>query len=299
MTGTSNNLRGAFFMMASMAAFTFNDVSMKALSDELPLFQAIFLRGSVTCLMMYLVALALGGLRFVLPRREWGLIALRTFSELAATYLFLSALFNMPLANATAILQALPLAVTLAGAVFLGEAIGWRRLIAIIVGLVGVLMIVQPGADGFNIYSVYVLGAVGFVTVRDLASRRLSHDTPSMTPAITGAFAVTLGAGLASTTETWVQPSGLAWAQLAAASVFIIGGYLFSIMAMRIGDIGTVTPFRYTSLLWALLLGFVVFGDWPDGLTLIGAAIVVGTGIFTWIRERKLEYTPTPSSARN
>lgn len=286
----SNNLRGALLMMASMAAFTFNDASMKALSDELPLFQAIFLRGVATTVMMFFLARALGGLRFSLSKADWVLVALRTLSELAATFLFLSALFRMPLANATAILQALPLAVTLAGAVFLGEAVGWRRLMAIGVGFFGVLLIVQPGAAGFNIYSVYVLAAVGFVTIRDLASRRLSREVPSMTVAISGALAVTTGAGFMSMTETWAQPSTLAWAQLAGASIFIIGGYVFSVMTMRIGDIGAVTPFRYTSLLWALLLGLLVFGDWPNGLTLIGAAIVVATGIFTLMRERRINH---------
>lgn len=284
----SNNLRGSLVMMAAMAAFTFNDACMKALSDELPLFQAIFLRGVATCVLMFVMAGALGGIRFSFPLRDWGLVAIRTLSETAATFFFLSALFKMPLANVTAILQALPLAVTMAGAVFFGEKVGWRRLIAILVGLLGVIMIIQPGAEGFNTYSTYALVAVAFVTVRDLASRRLSAEVPSMTVAIVGALSVTFGAGIMSLGETWVPPSTLAMSQLAGASVFIIGGYLFSVVAMRVGDIGVVTPFRYTGLLWALLLGFVIFGDWPDGLTIIGALIVVATGIFTLIRERQL-----------
>jgi len=298
MTTASQNLRGSLFMMASMAAFVFNDTSMKALSDELPLFQAIFLRGIATSLMMFALAKLSGGLKFTLPRRDRAIVAIRTFAEVAATFFFLLALFNMPLANATAILQALPLAVTMAGALFFGEAIGWRRLIAILVGLVGVLLIIQPGADGFNIFSIYVLAAVALVTVRDLASRRLSPQAPSMTVAIFGALAVMLFGGLFSLGETWVQPTPLAWAQLGAASVFIIGGYLFSIMAMRVGDIGAVTPFRYTSLLWALLLGWLAFGDWPDGLTLIGAAIVVATGIFTLLRERHIARRNQPVASR-
>jgi drug/metabolite transporter (DMT)-like permease len=289
MTGPSNNLRGALLMMASMAGFVFNDVSMKALSDEIPLFQAVFMRGVATSLLMAVLVSRTGGIRFRFNRRDWWLIITRTIAEIASAYLFITALFNMPIANATAILQALPLSVTLAGALFLGEAVGWRRLMAILVGFGGVLLIVQPGSDGFNIYSIYVILSVATVTVRDLAARRLSSDVPSLSVALIAALAVTGFAGLASISEQWASPSLFAWAQLAAASVFIIAGYVFSVMTMRIGDIGAVTPFRYTSLIWALLLGFFIFGDWPSGLTLIGAGIVVATGIFTLMRERRLD----------
>jgi len=288
MTNMSNNLRGALLMMGSMAAFTFNDASMKALSDEIPLAQAVFLRGIATTLLLALLTWRMGGLRLGFPRRDWALVALRTVAEIASAYFFISALFNMPIANATAILQALPLSVTLAGSVFLGEAVGWRRLSAILVGFVGVMLIVQPGAAGFNTFSVYAVLAVGFVTVRDLASRQLSARVPSLMVALIASVAVTASFGAASVVQPWAMPSSLAWGQLAAASFFIIGGYVFSVMTMRTGEISAITPFRYTSLLWALLLGLVLFGEWPDRLTLVGAFIVVATGIFTLMRERRL-----------
>jgi S-adenosylmethionine uptake transporter len=228
----------------------------------------------------------MGGLKFSLSRRDWWLVVVRTGAEVAAAFLFISAIFNMPIGNATAILQALPLAVTLAGMVFLGEAVGWRRMVAILIGFCGILLIIQPGAAGFNTYSIYAVLAVVAVTVRDLASRRLSTDVPSMTVAVVAAVSVAVLAGLASLTETWVHPGSLEMMQLAGASVFIIGGYLFSVMTMRIGDIGFVAPFRYTSLLWALLIGLLIFDEWPNGLALIGIGIVVATGLFTLLRER-------------
>ncbi len=147
----SNNLRGSVLMMAAMAAFVFNDASMKALSDEFPLFQAIFLRGLLTSVLMGILAWRLGVFRFRFTKSDWLLIAIRATAEVIGTYFFVTAIFNMPLANATAILQALPLTVALAGAVFLGEAVGWRRMAAILVGFVGVLLIVQPGAEGFGL----------------------------------------------------------------------------------------------------------------------------------------------------
>ena len=284
----TDNMRGALLMMGSMAAFTLNDAFMKALSDELPLAQAIFLRGIATTVMMYVLARAMGGLRLNLPRRQWMLIALRSVTEIGAAYFFISALYNMPLANASAILQALPLSITLAGAVFLGEAVGWRRYSAILVGFLGVLLIVRPGFAGFNAYSVYALLAVVMVTLRDLLARRLSHDVPTMTVALVNAFAVMVVFGFGAFAADWAPVSGKAAFQLAGASVLIIGGYVFSVSAMRVGEIAVIAPFRYTSLLWALMLGLLIFTEWPDALTLIGSAVVVATGVYTFYRERKI-----------
>ena len=282
------NSRGALLMMGSMLSFTLNDAAMKALSDELPLFQAIFLRGIATTVLLYLLARAMGGLTWRLPRRDWQLIALRSLAEIGAAFFFITALFNMPIANATAILQALPLSITLAGALFLGEAVGWRRLSAILIGFAGVMLIVRPGAAGFNAYSIYALLAVVMVTLRDLSARRLSDKVPTLTVALIAALAVMLVSGAASLATDWQPVSGKAAMQLAAASVLVIGGYVFSVSAMRTGEIAVIAPFRYTSLLWALLLGLFVFAEWPSALTLAGAAIVVATGVYTFYRERRI-----------
>lgn len=287
MSRISDNTRGALLMMASMAAFTLNDASMKALSDELPLFQALFLRGVGTVVLMALLAMAQGAFRASVSRRDWGVIALRSLAEVGAAYFFLTALFNMPIANVTAVLQALPLTITLAGALFLGEPVGWRRLLAICAGFIGVLMIVRPGPEGFNTYAIYALVAVGFVTLRDLAARRLSPETPSMLAALSAAAAVTVFSLFLSVFEPWAPVSPKAALQLSAAAVFVIAGYAFSVVVMRRGDISFVAPFRYTGLLWALLLGLVIFGEWPDTLTLIGSGIVVATGLFSFYRERR------------
>ncbi|WP_425051881.1 DMT family transporter [Psychromarinibacter sp. S121] len=296
-SSNSDNLRGAALMAGSMACFTMNDTAMKALSDELPMFQAVFLRGIATSVWMYLLARALGGLRFNFSRRDWTLIAIRNVTEIGAAYFFVSAFFNMPIANATAILQAMPLSVTLAGALFLGETVGWRRISAILVGFAGVMLIVRPGGEGFNFYSIYALIAVALVTVRDLLSRQLSSDVPSMTVAFFNAVAVMIFFGIGSIFIEWQPVSGLAAMQMGMASVLLIGGYVFSVSAMRVGEVAVIAPFRYTSLLWALLLGFVVFADWPDRLTLLGAAIVVATGVYTFYRERNLSRS-TPKALR-
>ena len=288
MSGLSDNTRGALLMMTAMAAFTFNDASLKSLSDELPLFQALFLRGIGTTGLLLLLTWAMGQLRFDIARRDWALMGIRTVAEAAAAWFFLTALFNMPIGNVSAIMQALPLTITLVGALFLGEAVGWKRLIAILTGFVGVVMIVQPGGGGFTHFSVFALLSMFCVTVRDLAARRTSRSVPSVMVATVAAAGVTVFAGVGSITVDWQPLSPLATMQLTGAMVFVIGGYIASVAAMRVGEIGFVAPFRYTSLLVALVLGYLVFGDWPNALTLWGAAIVVATGMFTLLRERQL-----------
>jgi len=264
-----------------------NDTVMKTLSGEVPLFQAIFLRGALTTLLLFALGRAMGGLRFRLASRDWGAIALRTFCEGAATFLFLTALFHAPIANVTAILQSLPLTVALGAALFLGEPLGWRRILAILVGFAGVLLIVRPGSDGFTVWSLYALAAVGFVTIRDLAVRRMSVHVPSLTVALVGAASITLAAGAVALVQGWQPVTPGQGGTMALAALFIMAGYLSSVMTMRQGEIGFVAPFRYTGILWALILGWLVFGEWPDTLTLIGAAIVVAMGLFTLWRERK------------
>lgn len=292
MNALSDNMRAAILMMLSMSAFTVNDALMKGASDEVPFFQAIALRGMMITAVLVVVALVWGNFTLRAARRDWGLVLLRTAAEAIGTVLFLTALFKMPIANLSAILQALPLTVTLAAALFLRESVGWRRLTAILVGFVGVIMIVQPGTDGFSIYSVLGIAAVIAVTVRDLAARKLTATVPSILVALVAAVGVTAVALVAGTGETWVTPSGKAVMQMAGAAGCLAIGYISAVTAMRGGDIGFVAPFRYTSLLVALILGFVFFDEWPNWLTMLGAAIVVGTGLFTLYRERNAQ-TPT------
>lgn len=288
MVQISDNTRGALLMMGSMAAFTVNDAFMKSLGGNVPLFQLVFLRGLCVTVLLFILCMALGQLRTGFSRLDWTLIAVRGVCEVVTAYLFITALFNMPIANVSAILQALPLTVSLAAGVFLGEALGWRRLTAILIGFIGVLLIVQPGGTGFNSYALWALAAVGVITIRDLAARKMSRDVPSVMAALVAGIMVTIAAGVASMLITWVPVTAMAGGQILAAAVFIIGGYVFSVSAMRVGDISAVAPFRYTSLLVALVIGVVFFGEFPNRLALIGAGIVVVTGLFTLYREGRL-----------
>ena len=273
-------------MTGSMAAFTFNDTFFKLLAADLPFFQALFLRSAVVTAFMLALVRAQGALWVRAGRRDWGLIALRSLTEAAAAYFFLTALVHLPIANVTAILQALPLTVTLGAALVFGEPVGWRRFLAIGIGLVGVLLIVRPGGEGFNLYAIYAVLAVVCVTVRDLAARRISVAVPSSFVALIAILAILAFASVGAASTEWAPFRSMHGLYLLGCSLFILVAYLFSVMAMRVGEIGFVSPFRYTGLLVALVVGLVVFDEWPDALTLLGSAIVVATGLFMLWRER-------------
>jgi S-adenosylmethionine uptake transporter len=282
----TDNLRGALLMTGSMTAFTVNDAFMKLLSEDLPFFQLLFVRSVAVAVLIGVMAWRANAFARRLSPQDKKLVAIRSLAEIGAAYFFLNALFNLPIANVTAILQALPLTVALGAALVLREHVGWRRFLAIGIGFGGVLLIVRPTGDGFTLYSVYALLSVVCVTVRDLAARKLSRDVPSLLVALAAVLGVLAFSVVGAAFVEWQPMDGRDSVLMVFAVLAIIGGYLFSVMAMRVGEIGAVAPFRYTSLLAALVIGLLVFGEWPDMLTQIGALIVVATGLFTLWRER-------------
>jgi drug/metabolite transporter (DMT)-like permease len=285
----SDNSRGILYMNIAMATFTLNDTFMKLATQSVPLSQAIAIRGTLTVILLLILGRIMGVRRWGADREDRPVLALRTLAEVGATITFLLALRQMPLANLSAILQSLPLAVTLAAAVLLGEPVGWRRMTAILIGFCGVLLIVRPGTEGFNIWSVLGLASVACVVVRDLATRRFSRALPSVTIALYSAVAVTIMGYSGLALEDWATVTLPEASLLVGASSMLIIGYLFIVMAMRGGDVAIIAPFRYVALIWAIALGWLAFGVFPSVWTLLGAGIVVATGLYTYLREYQLQ----------
>ena len=278
-------------MALSMLAYVLNDALMKAVFDSMSIYQAIFLRGLITVPLIALLAWHKGALIVRIVPRNRLLVTLRVAAEVGATVGFLTALKHMPLANVTAVLQVLPLTVTMAAALFLGEKVGWRRWLAIAIGLFGVMFIIRPGMEGFSVYSIWALVAVACITIREIVTRKLSADLPSLPVALATAIAIGgFGAVMLPTVE-WATVSLSAWSLIGGASLAIIGGYLFSVMTIRIGDIGFVAPFRYTAMIWALALGLLMFGEIPDMPTITGTVIIILTGLYSLSRERSVRRT--------
>ena len=157
----------------------------------------------------------------------------------------------------------MPLTVAAAAYLFLKEPLGWRRLSAILIGMGGVMLIVRPGTDSFTMASVHALLCVLMVTLRDLTTRVMAKGVPSSMVALTTAIGVTLMGAVGSVTEHWVVPAALSWAWLGGTVVFTVLGYYLVILAMRTGELTFVAPFRYASLLAALVLGWFVLSEWP------------------------------------
>ena len=259
---------------------------MKLLFADIDFYQAIFLRGLVSLPPLLILAFMTKTLLQKYSTKNQRLIIIRILAEIGTTVTFLTALKHMPLANVTAILQSLPLAITMAAAIFLGEPVGWRRWSAICVGFTGVLIIIRPGLAGFNSYSLLALAAVILLTVREISTRQLDNMIPTVTVALSTTLGITAFAALMLIGTEWADINFASWSLIIAAAAAVTVATLLSVVAMRTGDIGFVSPFRYTSLIGAIGLGILLFGDWPDGITLLGAAIIAFAGIYSLYREQ-------------
>ena len=282
----NDNLLGAALMTCCVLAYVLNDAVMKLLFADIDFFQAIFLRGLVSLPPLLILALMTKTLLQKYSVKNQRLMIIRILAEIGTTVTFLTALKHMPLANVTAILQSLPLAITMAAAIFLGEPVGWRRWSAICVGFTGVLIIIRPGLAGFNSYSLLALAAVILLTVREISTRQLDNKIPTVTVALSTTLGITAFAALMLIGTEWADINFVSWSLIIAAAAAVTVATLLSVVAMRTGDIGFVSPFRYTSLIGAIGLGILLFGDWPDGITLLGAAIIAFAGIYSLYREQ-------------
>lgn len=274
-------------MTVSMAGFTLSDAITKFLFDFMNMGELMLVRGVIATALVAMLGWSRGAFDKPVALLH-PLIALRVFGEAAATLTFFIGLAAMPLPNVSAIMQALPLAVTAGAAIVYAEPVGWRRWSAVGVGFLGVLLIVRPGTEGFSSASLWILACVFFCVVRDLATKRIPEEIPTLAVSTLTAAAVTgIGAVMILPLGGWrpIEPGHLGL--IAIAAVLLLFGYQFIIMAMRRGDISFVAPFRYTALVWALFLGWLVFSVIPDAMTLTGSAIVVGSGLYMLWRERR------------
>ena len=282
------NLRGILLLTLSMAGFAIEDAMIKLASGGLPAGQILLMIGLVGALVFAAWGRAQGQAVFsraVLDGPLW----LRNLFEVIGTLGFVTALTLIPLSTATAILQATPIGVTAGAALFFGETVGWRRWTAVLVGFAGVILILRPGMEGFDINALWaVLGVVG-LSARDLATRRMPASLPTMVVATWGFVAVAgLGAVMLAVSRDAVAPDPRSLWYVAGALGVGIGAYWCIIEATRAGDMSAIQPFRYSRLVFALIIAVLLFGEQPDTLTLMGTALIIGSGLYTFARERTL-----------
>ena len=274
-----------------MFGYISNDTIIKYYASALPVSQTIFIRGIFVTVLISIFCWQRGAFKSAIKKEDRSLVVLRTGVDLCATLLFLTALFNMPLANASAILQTLPLSVTLLGAMLLGERFGRYRAFAIIMGFFGAILIIKPGSSGFNSYSLFAVAAVLLITVREITTRKISKQSSTLLITFITAGSITLaGAAGGLFYHNWVPVPLETITGLTMASICIFLAYYFSIPAMQFGEISFVQPFRFTLMIWAVMFGFFFFEEIPDNLTILGLLIVVAAGVFTYYREATLNH---------
>lgn len=282
------NLRGALLMTLAMLGFAFEDMFIKLMAGSMPTWQIIFVLGSGGAI-VFAVLTRMKGQPLYDPAYLKGPVLLRNFGELVGTLGFVTAIALTPLSQASAILQATPLAVTLGAALFLNEPVGWRRWSAIIVGFLGVLLVIRPGTEGFDARSLFAVQGVVGLAIRDLATRIAPPETSSFQLSFLAFLTLIPAAAILSlfSAQGWVDPTPATWGLFVGVVVLGVAAYYAIVAAMRVGEVSFVTPFRYSRIVFALIVGFFVFGERPDVWMLAGAAVIVGSGIYTIWRERK------------
>ena len=288
----SENFRGAVLMMICMGAFVLNDAFVRMAGGSLPLAQILFFRGLLTTITLLLVAFYTGVFKLKVPRQDKWLIFFRSVTEALTAYFFLTAVMNMPFANVTAILQILPMTVTFAAAVIFKEKVGKFRISLIFFGFLGVILIINPAKDGFNIYAGYALISVLLITIRDVLSRKLSFDVPTLIPTVSASLGVLLFSTILIINTAFQPPSLQNSFFIGSAAFFIIFGYYTAILVMRAGEISFISPFRYSAILFALLIGFIFFEEQPSKTALLGMIIVMVSGVALIMRNNTVQAKP-------
>jgi drug/metabolite transporter (DMT)-like permease len=274
-------------MVLSMALFIINDALVKFVSQSLPSGVLIMVRGAIATTFV-LVAVRWTGTPLHRHHLFSRPVLLRAAVDGLATFAYLLSLFQLPLANATAINMASPLVLSLLAWLWLGEKVVPRQWAAIVAGFAGVLLVIQPRTDGFNAFAWLCLLGTVLHAVRDILVRRIDASVPSLVVTLATAAMVTLMALVLCLLQGWQTPSPTQFATLTAAAAFLAGGYHFVIMSTRLGDLSVVAPFRYSGLLMALVLGWAVWGDVPNALAWLGIAAVAASGLVLLRRQRLL-----------
>ncbi len=275
----TDNLRGALYMICAMAGFALEDMALKTVAQDIPMGQALVLFGLAGMGIYGLMARA-QKTPVLHPASTTPPLLIRSACEICGRLFYALAIALIPLSNASAILQATPLVVALGAILFFNERITAGRWAAILIGFVGVLMILRPGLSGFDPLAIFaVLGMLGFAT-RDLATRASPVSMTTAQLGVLGFAMLTLsGLILLAFQEPPHWPGLHSWGWLAIATVMGVTAYSTLTLAMRTGEISVVAPFRYSRLLFALIIGVSVFRERPDWLTLLGSAIIVLSGL--------------------
>ena len=280
------NLRGIFFMTVAMASFALEDLIIKILSKDMPVSQILISVGIVSVCLLIII----GRIQKIPIIRSKDiqnpLIFFRTISDMLGAIFIVYAISLISLSTVSSFLQAIPLIVTAGSAIFFKEKVGWRRWSAVIVGFCGVIFILKPGMTSFQSSSILAFIGIIFLGLRDLVTRNIKDEISSLTISIYAFLATTIGGVLLiPISSTFVALSTLQLYLILLSAVIASFSYFMLVLATRKGDVSVISPFRYTRLLFALILAVFILGERPDIYTLVGATIIILSGCYTFWRE--------------
>ena len=284
-----DNGRGIAAMVLAMGCFVASDSLVKVVGRDINLGQVLLIRGLIASMLVLGAACAfgwLGALWATISGPLRGRLALRTLTEVGATMCFFTGMLRLPFADNAAIGQLAPLAVTAGAAVFLGERVGWRRWLATLIGFLGVLVIVKPGTSAFDWAALWTLASVGFIAARDLLTVRISASVPSHHIASITAFGLTIASLGLVAVQPWRQVAGEHVAILALAAIGALFAFNALVVGMRAGEISVVGPFRYTVIIFSVLIGWFAFREPLSASTIAGIVIIMAAGLYTIHREQ-------------
>ena len=282
-----SNLRAIVSLVIAMGVFIASDSCMKLALADAPLFQLVFMRGYAAVTLSLMLLVALDQAKDIRRMFNPWLIA-RGLLEVVANFSFTFAILYMAIADVTAIAQTCPLLVLLGARLFYGERLGSVRMFLVAVGIVGALLVAQPGTTAASPYAV-----LGFVTalaaaIRDLITRKVPQEIPALVVAFTVLVCLMIAGGIGMVAfETPVMPGTHHILLMLLAASLLIAGHFFVFVAYRIGPARTVAPFMYTLTIWAVLSGVVLFGDIPNELAIAGMGLVVLAGLLIIFLDRR------------
>ncbi|MEM6711328.1 MAG: DMT family transporter [Pseudomonadota bacterium] len=284
----SPNAKGIIATCLAMVGFIGTDSCIKFVSDDLPIGQMLVMRGMVILAILIALAFATGANK-KLPTFKDKAVGARAIAECLASLLYYNAIIQVPIANANAVLQTIPLLIVAVAAFVYKEHVGWRRWLIILVGFSGVLLVVQPGSSGFQPPILFAVAAVIFFTMRDMSTRAIDPRLPAISINLVTSASVMFMGVILSAFQGWVMPSISSVLLLILAACFLTTGYLAVTVAMRSGDVSVSAPFRYSIVAWALIVDVLIFHNYPNTMMIIGMVIVVGSGVAMIVRERQVK----------
>jgi drug/metabolite transporter (DMT)-like permease len=281
----NKNLKSIILMIAAMGCLTLTDLFIKIASQTLPIGQVMIFYG-VGALIVFWLMLRINGEAIQISPLASSAVLFRNVGDLIALNSMFLALVYVPLSTIGAIIQTVPIMVTAAAALFLGEQVGIRRMSAILVGFFGTLLIIQPGASNFDLTAIIALIAAVGMALRDIATKLVRENYSTLLLSFYSCFLFIFSGIIlliigGQTIATDMDDIGILLAIVAAGS----SGFFFMTEAIRLGDISVVSPFRYTRLLFSIAAGVLILGEQINTFMVVGSALTILSGLYIWRRE--------------